>query len=653
MNARDVRKTAQAMWRAPPRLNLSEWADEHFYLSAESSAEPGRWRTLPYQRGIMDAITDPAVERISMMKSARVGYTKMIGATIGYYMHQDPCPIMVVQPTIEDAAGYSKEELAPMLRDVGVLSHIFPESDSRDSDNTILHKIFPGGSLSVIGANSARGFRRVSRKVVIFDEVDGYPASAGTEGDQLKLGTRRSEYFWDRKIIAGSTPNLSVSSRIADLFEAGDQRRYYVPCPQCDHMDYLVFRETKDDHGHFMKWPEDKPEEAFFVCKNCGGVIEHSSKREMIAAGEWRAAGEFSGHASFHIWAAYSYSPNATWGHIASEFVTANKEGPEVLKTFVNTWLGETWKDRGDAPDWERLYYRREKRAPGTVPEGVKFLTAGVDVQRDRLVWEVIGWGDGKQNWSIDAGVLPGDTASDIAPVWTALDELLEHQWQREDGASFIVLMTAIDSGFNTQTVYNWARRHPISRVIAVKGVSKAHTIIGAPKAVDVTVRGKRLARGYKVWPVGVDMAKSELYGWLRIEPPKEGEPYPSGYCHFPEYDQGYFKQITAEHLVPIVQRRGYTVTEWQLIPGRENHWLDTRVYARAAASLLGLDRMRSAPPAAAAPTSSTPATPAPESPPRPAPATSRRPPRSGGWLGNGGRGSSVGRDTSWLKKRR
>src|SRR6185295_6671455 len=211
------------------------------YLSAESAAEPGRWRTLPYQREIMDAITDPSVVKVSVMKSSRIGYTKCINATIGYYIHHDPCPMMVVQPTIDDAEGYSIEEIAPMLRDCPALAALVPKPKSRDGNNTILRKRFPGGSLSLVGANSARGFRRVSRKVVIFDETDGYPPSAGTEGDQIQLGIRRTEYYWDRKIIAGSTPTIAGISRIERLFLAGDQRRYYVPCPHCAFMQVLQF----------------------------------------------------------------------------------------------------------------------------------------------------------------------------------------------------------------------------------------------------------------------------------------------------------------------------------------------------------------------------------------------------------------------------
>lgn len=639
---------AMGAWRPPPRLSLSAWADRNFVLSAESAAEPGRWHTLPYQREILDAITDPAVERVSVMKSARVGYTLCMSAAIGYFMHQDPSSMLVVQPTVDDAKNFSKETIAPMLRDVPVLSRlVFRDVEEKgkspkDPSATLTHKAFPGGILSLIGANSGAGFRRVSRRVVMFDEVDAYPPSAGSEGDQINLGMKRSEAFHNRKIIAGSTPLIAGASRIETMFEAGDQRRYHVPCPHCGHMDILVFQEG--DRGHYMRWPDGEPENAFFVCRANGCVIEHKDKRWMVERGEWRPDNPRSPHRSYHLWSALSYSPNATWGQIAAEFLEAKRGGPEKLKTFVNTTLGETWRERGDAPDWERLYQRRETYPIGTVPAGALFLTAGVDVQKDRFVYEVVGWSATKESWSIDAGTLWGDTSLDA--TWGQLDELLGRTFPG-DGRDVPIAMLAVDSGYNTQQVYNWARQHPMSRVIACKGVSTARTLIGSPSPVDITVRGKRAQRGYKVWPVGVDLAKSEFYGWLRLRV-AEGEEPPPGFCHFPEYGEEFFKQVTAEHLVTVKKRTGFTKLEWQILPNRENHHLDTRVYARAAASVQGLDRMRRS----KAPRPSTREI----SPPRrnatgvahplpdPAP-PGNVPKRRGGWLSKGGGG--------WLGKKR
>ena len=648
-------------WKPPARMALSTWADEHYYLSAESAAEPGRWHSLPYQRGIMDAFTDPAVVQVSMMKSARVGWTKILNAVTGYYMDQDPCPVMMVQPTIEDAEGYSKEEIAPMLRDCPRLAALLPQAKTRDTDNTILAKRFRGGSLTIVGANSPRGFRRVSRKVVLFDETDGYPPSAGAEGDQIQLGIRRTEYYWDRKIGAGSTPTVAGRSRIEALFYAGDQRRYYVPCPECGHFQVLQFKQ--------FRWPKGQPEATVYVCIGCGCEIAHRHKHAMVAAGEWRpgphpqfpddpAPPPFAGHRSFHIWAAYSYSPNASWGQLVAEFLEANRQGPEHLKTFINTVLGEPWRERGDAPEWQRLYQRRDRYPTATCPAGVRFLTAGVDVQKDRLVYEIVGWGREKRSWSIDAGLLHGDTSDLKKGPWSQLAALLNRTFPHEGGADLSIAMLAVDSGFNTQTVYNWARGYPMSRVIAVRGVPTAHVLIGAPSPVDITVSGRKLKRGYKVWPVASHVAKAELYGWLALQLPTEeeraeGAEDPPGFCRFPEYGEEYFKQLTAEQLITTRTKKG-TVFSWEVIPGRDNHYLDTRVYARAAAAVAGMDRFREQdwagleralgvevppPPVAPAP---APAPPRPPSDPAPPAAAPRRAGwlgrRQGGWLKGGGR---------------
>lgn len=645
---RRIERSRRAHWKPPVRLALSVWADQHFALP-EGDANAGRWRCLPYQRGILDAISDPSVERVTVMKSARVGYTKSFCAAIGYFIAHDPCPILVVQPTIDDAQKHSKEDIAPMLRDVPALRGLVAEAKTRSSENTILEKAFKGGSLSLVGANSPRGFRRTSRRVVIFDEVDGYPASAGTEGDQIALGIRRTEYYWNRKILAGSTPTVAGISRIERLFAEGDQRRYEVPCPQCGHRDVLVFQRDQHERGHYLVWPEGRPHEAHFVCRKNGCVIDEAQKRWIVERGQWVAEHperftEHNKHASFHLWAAYSYSPNATWGQLAAEFLAAKRGGPLTLKTFVNTALGETWQDRGEAPEWERLMQRREPYRIGSAPWGALFLTAGVDVQKDRLVVEVVGWGRGKVSWSVDYLVLPGDTSDTARGPWTQLDALLERRFPHAAGVELPIAVLAVDSGYNTQQVYGWARRYPMSRVIATKGVTHASAFLGTPSPVEVSDRGRKLKRGYRVWPVCSGMGKSELYGWLRLEAPTEVD-QPPGFCHFPEYGDEYFRQLTAEQLVPVKDRRGFVRLEWSLIPGRENHVLDCRVLARAAAAVAGLDRFTEAdwrklelsvgqqPQQPTAPARPTPPAPHPEAP---RPATRRQPwlQRTGWWMG-------------------
>lgn len=654
-----------ARLRPPPRLSLSAWADDHFRLSAESAAEPGRWKTLSYQRGIMDAITDPDVERVTIQKSARVGGTKMANAAIAFHMQHDPCPILVVQPTIDNAKIYSKEEIAPMLRDVEVLHGLVSDSDGgKSSANTVAHKTFPGGVLQMIGANSGRGFRMVSRRIVIFDEVDAYPPSAGNEGDPVKLGEKRSEYYWNRKLIAISTPLIAGASRIEELFSAGDRRRYYVPCPHCGHMDYLRFSahggEDAARGGHVMKWPKDKPSEAYFQCHACGASIEEHHKYEMLERGEWRPepghVGQ-AGHVSFHVWSAYSTSPNATWAKIVERFLEA-KGDPEKLRTFVNTELGETWKERGEAPDWQRLYERREKYKIGSVPHGVLVLTEGVDVQKDRLVYEIVGWAPNKESWSVEAGEIYGDTALEAGEPhspWTELERHLARSFDADDGRQLSIAQQAVDAGYNTQVVYAYARRHRAGqRVIATKGVSGPRPLFSQPSKVEVTTGGRRMQRGGRVWPVGADTAKAELYGWLGL-PRGTGDP-PAGYCHFPEYGEEFFRQLTAEHLVTVVNKKTRRATRaWHVLPNRENHFLDARILARVGAARLGIDKMS---PAARARTVAPTARPAIEQAKKhdqdaqPTQTSAQAPRRAGGWLGGGPRGGRP-RGGGWLGRRR
>ena len=579
-------------------------------------------------------MTDPSVERVSVMKSARVGCTKaLINATVGYHIHHDPTTIMVVQPNRGDAEGYSKEEIAPMLRDCPALAACESPRRSkggRNSEDTILLKQFRGATLQVVGAHSGAGFRRVSRRIILCDEVDAYPPSAGSEGDPVKLAERRSETYYNRKIICVSTPLLAEASRIEALFMRGDQRRFHVPCPHCGYRDILVFEHGGEDaRGHYMQWPDGEPENAYFMCRKNGCVIEHREKRAMVEAGQWIADAPFHGHASFHIWAAYSYSANATWATIAREY-EASKDDPLEFQTWTNTAKAETWREQGDAPEWRRLYARREHWPPGTVPEWCEFLTCGIDVQKYGWEYEVVGWALNKRSASIDAGQIFGDPRNQ--DDWRRVDELVARQYQCGN-VVFGILRTAVDAGGHwPNETYTWARRYSMNVVVAVRGRSGRDQPVCSARSVDVKSSGKVHKGGYKYFPVCVDMLKDELYGWLHLEVPVDGEPPPPGYCHFPQHGKEYFRQLCSEHLVTVTKPNGRKVREWRPLPGVENHGLDRRIYARAAASLVGLDRV------------------APQQTPQPArPANAprrveREPRRAGGWL--------RGRKGKWLRGR-
>ncbi|MBU0995803.1 MAG: phage terminase large subunit family protein, partial [Proteobacteria bacterium] len=548
------------------------WADKYAYLSPESAHEPGKWKTLPYQKDILDAFTDLRVEKITMMKSARVGYTKILNQVEGYHIHHDPKSILMVQPTVEDAQGYSKEELAPMLRDTPVLQGLVSEAKSRDSSNTILKKSYPGGFLSLVGANSARGFRRISVPIVLFDEVDGYPPTAGQEGDQIKLGTKRAEWFWDKKIAIGSTPTTKEMSRVEKSFNESDKRFYFVPCPFCNEFQTIDFNQ--------IKWPKGEPEKAALKCKSCEELIPHSKKRWMIERGEWRPTESFNGHAGFFIWAGYSYAPNATWAKIAAEFLES-KDDPERLRTFVNTTLGQTWEEQGDQPDWAELKARSEPYQILTVPEKGLILSAGVDVQDNRLAVVIQAWGRGEETWIVYWCEIYGDPGQ--SHVWKELDALLNRSFDHASGMKLNIISAAVDSGGHyTQEVYNYCRlRAP--RVIAVKGSSQSgRPVVGRPTQQDVTYKGAKIKKGVQLWPVGTDTAKSTIYSRLRIPDPGPG------YIHFPVgLPDDFFIQLTAEKQITRYIK-GFPKLEWVKMRNR-NEALDCFVYSYAAALRSGL----------------------------------------------------------------
>lgn len=375
--------------RPPEPLSLSEWANKYAVLSKETSAQTGRFRSFAYQDGMMDAITDPAVTQVSVMKSARVGYTKILDHVVGYYLAHDPSPILIVQPRVEDAEDYSKTEIAPMLRDTPVLAEICGDPKAKDSNQTILKKTFANGAnLTLVGANSPGGFRRITCRIILFDEVDGYPSGgAGVEGDQIALGIKRSETFWNRKIALGSTPTVKGTSRIEKAYEESDQRRYYVPCPHCGEFQVLEWGGPETPYG--FKWDKDEngegiPESAYYVCRHNGCVIHHNEKSGMVKRGEWRATKPFKGHAGFHIWAGYSLFPNAAWKYLVAEWLRV-KNDPLMRQTFINLVLGEPYEDRGEKALSEKRLLERCEVYAAEVPDGVAVLTAGIDTQDGRL----------------------------------------------------------------------------------------------------------------------------------------------------------------------------------------------------------------------------------------------------------------------------
>jgi phage terminase large subunit GpA-like protein len=547
---------------------VSQWADRSRKLSPEASAEPGQWDTAraEYQREMMDAANDPDVDQVVIMTSAQVGKTEVILNTIGYHIDYDPCPILIVQPDITMAETFSKDRVAPMLRDTPAIRDRVADPKSRDSNNRILHKSFPGGRLTIVGAIAPSGLAGRPVRVVLFDEVDRMPHSAGTEGDPIGLAVKRTTTFWNRKIIMVSTPTVKGLSRIEAAFEETDKRRFLIPCPHCRHEHALAW-------GN-VKWDSGLPGTARMVCPSCSGEFSNAAKNAAVRRGRWQATAPFKGKAGFHL--NELYSPWKSVAEVVADFLEA-KVNPTRLQVFINTSLGETWEEAAEQVTEHELMERVETYA-APVPARGLFLTIGADTQPDRIEAECVAWGAGEESWSIEHAVFHGDP--DIAEgqrgsPWDAFTNFVRKQYRHETGQPISASYTMIDSGgHNTQAVYDYVKRHKGDRVFAVKGRGgEGVPIVGPPNRKQT---GK-MKRKVDLYIVGVDNAKSVVMKRLRIDAPGPG------YCHFPAgRDVDWFRQLTAEKVVTKFVK-GFPRREWKKDDGRRNEALDCRVYAFAA----------------------------------------------------------------------
>jgi phage terminase large subunit GpA-like protein len=514
--ALDIERAWREGLTPDPLLSVSEWADRHRMLSSKASSEPGRWRTsrTPYLKEIMDCLSPTSpIERVVFMKAAQLGATEMGSNWIGYVIHHAPGPMMAVWPTVEMAKRNSKQRIDPLIEESPILKELIAPARSRDSGNTILAKEFRGGVLVMTGANSAVGLRSMPVRYLFLDEVDGYPLDVDGEGNAVALAEARTRTFARRKIFIVSTPTIAGVSTIEREYEASDQRRYFVPCPHCGHRQWLRFEQ--------LRWDKGRPETAAYVCESCDVPILEHHKTWMLEHGEWRAMAEGNNRtAGFHLSSLYSPIGWRSWRDIAAAWESAvSKESGSAaaIKTFKNTELGETWVEEGEAPDWQCLLERREDYRIGTVPAGGLLLTAGADVQKDRIEVSVWVFGRGKESWLVEHRVLMGDTARD--EVWQSLAGLLRETWTHETGCRMSLMRLALDTGFATQEAYAFVRKLRDARLMAVKGVARGAALVGTPTAVDVTAGGKKLRRGIKVFSIAGGIAKLEFYNNLRKSP--------------------------------------------------------------------------------------------------------------------------------------
>lgn len=578
-------KTARELWqyisknglKPLPKTSVSNWADNHRMLSSGISAEPGKWKTsrAPYQKDIMNAFTEPGIHRVVVKSSSQIGKSDMMNNVIGRFAHLDPCAIMMIQPTIDMAQDYSKTRIAPMIRDTKVLNNLFYDVKSRDANNTILSKVFPGGRLIMCGANSLAGLASRPIRILLADEVDRFPDSAGTEGDPVDLAAKRMTTFWNSCMGLFSTPTNEGSSRIDEEYLAGTQEEWQHKCPNCGeyhllrHIDMTVdYKEIKTPSGkktvivNDVKWR----------CPHCGFSFSEKEMKQTPQKYISRNADALkNGIRSFFVNG--FTSPWMTWSKIMREWLEA-KGDPEREKVIMNTVFGESYKQKGAFED-EQIFLRRRESYGAELPNGVLLLTAAIDTQDNRLEYEVVGWGKEEECWGIRKGIVLGAPNQDR--TWKEIDNILDKTYHFADGKGLKVVRTFIDSGGHyTSDVYNYCQKNFHKQRFAIKGRGGP----GIPLIYKIAKANNAKA---PLILLGVDDGKQQIMDRLSIDSPGPL------YFHFPQdegikelsnrgYDDLYFKGIISEHK-KVYKRNGVLREVWETTKNVRNEPLDLRNY--------------------------------------------------------------------------
>ena len=578
-------KTARELWqyisknglKPLPKTSVSQWADNHRMLSSGISAEPGKWKTsrAPYQKDIMNAFTEPGIHRVVVKSSSQIGKSDMMNNVIGRFAHLDPCAIMMIQPTIDMAQDYSKTRIALMIRDTKVLNTLFYDVKSRDANNTILSKVFPGGRLIMCGANSPAGLASRPIRILLADEVDRFPDSAGTEGDPVDLAAKRMTTFWNSCMGLFSTPTNEGSSRIDEEYLAGTQEEWQHKCPNCGeyhllrHIDMTVdYKEIKTPSGkktvivNDVKWR----------CPHCGFSFSEKEMKQTPQKYISRNADALkNGIRSFFVNG--FTSPWMTWSKIMREWLEA-KGDPEREKVIMNTVFGESYKQKGAFED-EQIFLRRRESYGAELPNGVLLLTAAIDTQDNRLEYEVVGWGKEEECWGIRKGIVLGAPNQDR--TWKEIDNILDKTYHFADGKGLKVVRTFIDSGGHyTSDVYNYCQKNFHKQRFAIKGRGGP----GIPLIYKIAKANNAKA---PLILLGVDDGKQQIMDRLSIDSPGPL------YFHFPQdegikelsnrgYDDLYFKGIISEHK-KVYKRNGVLREVWETTKNVRNEPLDLRNY--------------------------------------------------------------------------
>lgn len=563
------------IFRPPPRMTVSEWANRFRYLSPESCSNPGKYSTsfTPYAVEWMDSVNDPTATGTVLMVASQLGKTEALNNVVGYFIDIEPAPMLMVQPTIDLGESWSKERLAPMIRDTPALQSKVSDVRSRDSGNTLLHKIYPGGNIAIAGANAPSGLAGRPRRVVLLDEEDRFAISAGNEGDPASLAIRRTETFWNPVIFETSTPTVKGTSRIEARFEESDKRRLWCPCPRCSASQLLRWSQVRHE--------AEDGSDAWYECDHCAAHLTDDERRAMVRAGRWVAEHPERTLRGYHLNGIASMFRHkrgykSRLHQMVADHLSAKRKGKEVLRTWVNTFLAETWEDEGESVAWEPLMQRRENW--GEFPAGGFIVTAGADIQGDRVEIEFVAWGADEESWSIDYVVIMGDF--NRPEIQADVEAQLSRIWLHPCGVEMRVMAAFLDSGHKTKAIYQFTKKRERMKVYAAKGRGGA----GIPLLSRPTRQGNVRAA---LFSVGTDTAKDLIYS--RIQTADLGP----GYMHFPsDRDETWFRQLTAETKVTRY-KDGVPFAKFENPSKVRNEALDCRVYALGALQLLNVNWKR------------------------------------------------------------
>lgn len=538
----------------PPRLQLSDWIEREIVLPEGTSALPGRVKLYPFQRAIADAISDPEIERITLVKCVRIGFTTLLTSAIGSFVVNEPSPILVLLPTEMDARDYCVSDVEPIFAASPALRGVLEDNTIEGERNTLLSRRFPSGSLRIIAARAPRNLRRMTARALIVDEADACEVTA--EGNPLLLAERRTLTFSNRKIIVGSTPIFADTSPVLRAYAVSDQRIYEVPCPECGVFHEIVWGD--------IEWEPDRPETAAYRCFSCKALVPERHKTSMVEAGHWRATRpEIKGHAGFRLNALVSLLANASWSRLAAEFLAVKNDPPE-LQTFVNTILAQGWS----APlmiDESALTARTEAFDLNNIPEEVLGITVGCDTQDDRIETTICGWTRTSECLILGHVVIWG--AFTDPETWAELDEVLRTRWRHPFGGQLRVDAAVIDAGDGDHfdTVMNFCASRISRRIFAGKGMWGARPGFAMAK-------GKRI--GGRLALLGVDTLKGAIFDKLQ-----RGR----GIRFSNTLEPVYFEQLSSERRV-VRYHRGHPVRRFERISERaRSEALDALVYAFAA----------------------------------------------------------------------